>query len=223
MSDKQDLMVVDRVIDGQFPTWSGRMKSLAAAEREPYLDCRKVARPRCIVKNGDAQFIVHGLLTASAGLLLAEEILRQGKRRDVALWIDSRAGQVAALTPLLPAVSIVARKRLVGAYVFCAFGPALVLARHCSALLGRPQSRVGMLACRLPFVGGHDPQIEAEHWLDQETFFDHCQAVRHPIVPHQWYRLQTKWLNGEQAEASGILPMATDGPDSMREVRAMLR
>ncbi|MEX2171340.1 MAG: hypothetical protein WD851_18615 [Pirellulales bacterium] len=199
---------VDTMIDRPCPTWAGSVAAIRAAEQPPWLDWRKIAKPIVSQNYSVAHLLIEGLLTTSAAIHVGAELAHQVKQShidSICLWIDSEAGQVSALTHLLPVVEAACKFKFVVAYVLKAFGPAAVLARHCRVVLGHPNSRIGLLAGRLPLVSEYDEAVRLEHELDVATFRDYGELVKYPIGAKLWERLQESWLNGEQAEAADLI------------------
>lgn len=188
------------------PCWSGALDA-RTAPAEPRVLGRKPCGRSVIIG-------VCGALTAAAAGRLAQLVAIESARpgmRIVYLALSSTCGELGPLLLTKYAIQDARRRVAVIAFLDLATGPVLWLASHCDMVFAAPASLIGWTHCGGP-DGCLDPLLTARLAQDLAKNSNRASA-------DVWCRLVHWHVNGEQAEAMGLIE-----PGSLkRDVYALAR
>jgi hypothetical protein len=176
--------------------WSGRLAMPLSVLPPP------IAEPVVLVRDGHKSLVfAAGALKEGTALKLAGLVLSEARRPEVRIVYVAIAVQGGRLGSLRTcAQTLTAARRHAGVITYLAevaYGPALWLAYQTDLVFAEPSCSIGWLEC-FDDAGEFDCQASMGMVLD-------LAELNARLDRQQWARLLQIAVNGEQAEATGII------------------
>jgi hypothetical protein len=150
--------------------------------------------------DGKSLISVAGALTNLATQKMVHEIWRESRRPGTRLiFVDfwSSCGELTGMASAADVLSCIPESVGLVAYLGCACGPALWFAMQFPLAFAKPTAKIGHIGCG---TDSGDFDIELSEVMAAEL-----SIMRPAVELRTWARLYRSELNGEQAEASGIV------------------
>lgn len=160
------------------------------------------AVPQLLARNDHASVVVSAgaltqISTINLALLVYSEAVRP-ETRLVYLWLGAHCGSLGSLGTAGDYLRKAGEHAAVVAYLEgFAFGPAMWLAANCGLVFSHPCTQLGWFRC-LSDEGVFDPAATAGICKD-------LGQLRPQVSVPAWARLSHACINGEQAEAMGMI------------------